>query len=78
MSSRPSTEPERPGEGGWQDWPPSAEIVPQTLPINVIVGGLASPALAKPLGIFPQLSAIRRVPDDHRKMKGSIVMPANR
>jgi hypothetical protein len=31
-------EPERPDEGGWQDWPPSAEIALQTLPINVIVG----------------------------------------
>jgi hypothetical protein len=38
MSSRPSTEPERPDEGGWQDWPPSAEIALQTLPINDIVG----------------------------------------
>jgi len=37
MSSRPSTEP-RPDEGGWQDWPPSAETALQTLPINVIVG----------------------------------------
>jgi hypothetical protein len=38
MSSRPSTKPESPDEGGWQDWPPSAEIALQTLPINVIVG----------------------------------------
>jgi hypothetical protein len=37
MPWRSSTEPER-DEGGWKDWPPSAEIALQTLPINVIVG----------------------------------------
>jgi hypothetical protein len=38
MSSRTSTEQERHDEDGWQDWPPSAEIALQMVPINVIVG----------------------------------------
>ena len=38
QSAARASEAEPTDEGGWQDWPPSAEMALQTLPINVIVG----------------------------------------